>query len=387
MRHSLQIVGLVDVDVAAGCPLADPFSMGSHALETDYLWKYFCYQSDVVGLHVRHSASLQESRPTYSHLGGKKISLRDDLFWPSGALNDVVFVGGASLAEQVSRWGFQADSVIESVPAIFVVEPVAYLVQAQRWTTLCFRARSWMLKCHRKEKLGNHPDDICFRQLVQRGRDCLPVSSNTATDLSAIARIGDHLREWAPTILETARAAGTEASVKMRLTDALTMLRNLNFAQQQLGQRRGPGDTSVGFKHSSKRLLECCRLMMHLRRRSSLPQAVAIALDAAIPGIKPERETWEETLVKSLPSQATLSSSQCSLDAALLLHQGRQLSQSKFLLYILADSTPQAGYNLSCRPLSQVQRHIAFHLRCITFQSQSLYTSLLAAIQVPEVLL
>lgn len=78
---------------------------------------------------------------------------------------------------------------------------------------------------------------------------------------------------------------------------------------------------------------------MHVRSRSKMQEIVDRAVDIALPG----------AVISALPGKvvnhSSLSKYQCALDGAIIMLQRLQLQHEPSDFYLLADSSPQAGYN------------------------------------------
>ncbi|CAE7253642.1 unnamed protein product, partial [Symbiodinium necroappetens] len=79
---------------------------------------------------------------------------------------------------------------------------------------------------------------------------------------------------------------------------------------------------------------------MHLRNRTELRSTVQNIVESLFSPIDFDSTVWEK-----IPSGPTLSRSQLLIDAALCGYMRERFSQHDFVLYLLADSSPQAGHD------------------------------------------
>lgn len=168
-----------------------------------------------------------------------------------------------------------------------------------------------------------------------------------AVDLSAIGRLTERIRAWAPAILAAAAAADEEGDFvrqqRMRLRDTLQLLLTL---RESLVLQKASVTSSQRLEYDTGHVLACMRLMMHVRNRATLPVTIARAFDAALPGLA-ESVGAERRLEEALPSPSVLSRNQVALDIALTNVLSRRMNAHADppCLYILADSSPQCNFN------------------------------------------
>ena len=241
-----------------------------------------------------------------------------------------------------------------------MVEPVAILVMSRLFHTLALQSSRFLpvpsLRILRRcGQVGDVASLQRFDELMKDAAACPPRAARGPIDLRSIARIANHLRQWAPAIVpahtrDDDGASSSDDSLaapasqrRMHLRWCLLQLDNLRVSLDEKDWReRRPGGR--GWQFDTYSLLQCMRLVLHLRNRSKLPLVLEKALALAMPMLTDEIRA-SLTLDGRAPSAATLGRTQPCLDACLLLLHKKMLESKKWLLYVWADSSPQLSYN------------------------------------------
>ncbi len=114
----------------------------------------------------------------------------------------------------------------------------------------------------------------------------------------------------------------------------------LRKARRPIGRHSG-----MGFQHDSAKLISCLRYVMFLKSRSSLKDSLAIALDAALPE-ELAKHSKKILLESDMPSKSIISRSQALFDAALTLLWREVCPLNESFLWVWADSSAQASFDI-----------------------------------------
>ena len=316
------------------------------------MWCYFDKSAGLCSFKICRCKFFRRPIPVHTTACGRAIQLRFDIFFLGPDLSEEIFSDGATIVQTLASWGYGTSSP-GKIACFLLAEPLAHLLQHGQWSTICAEAsRSIDRRFFGRPLVGCRDQVQRFWDLLKSAKapDASPYQRGLPVNLSAVSRIADRLRKWAPIILdhyghrhEDHQDEDEHDSQLMRLRDSVQLLESLHDSLHTGLQKVRQG--GAGQRHDTKRLLACMRLMMEIRNRNKLPTVVAHALDASLPGLAGDLGN-KENLAGVLPHASTLSRNQCALDAAMLMLQSQELLEEEHCIYILADSSPQLSYNL-----------------------------------------
>ena len=250
----------------------------------------------------------------------------------------------------------QWEQIRSAILCIHVPEPIMHLISRKAWSAVMFR-QSWMSARRRTdlrntfEQLG-YPPREWVQELVQSGR--LHSTFETPQAASAIAfresaaRTATHLRVHFPQILSG-----------MDDDDAASASFDLERVLQHLDLLSGVGSTTPPrLRYEPETLVRSLLTAMQLRNRGELGQVVTNSLATVFPELRSSfgRESALPMSAQQLPTASTLSKRQLQLDAALCLHWRKTFTSQRFVFFLWADASPQAGNDWLLSVVQMVQQ-------------------------------
>ena len=324
VRNVVDVWGLVEV--GAGQAISDILTL--HTVEEGLLFDYWRWHDNLCSLKVVRSAWFDQPQPVYTNGQGKAVRLTSGLLFFGADLSGIQFDSGLLLQQVLTAWGVDGPG---DIAGIFAPEPLVFLCKHGRWSTLVIDGSKRVSGCNTRvyQLLGRPCSVDGFHALCRAAADAHPRRPGLTPDISAVCRISDRLRRWQQDILDG------DPQRLMQLRDSVQLLDTL---AERTGGVKAP---RAAWKHNSHKFVACMRLMMEIRNRNNLATVVCRSLAIAIPGL--DKQVKAQELV-DVPHAATMSRYQCALDAAMLVVMA-QVLLLPHLLYILADSSPQLGYN------------------------------------------
>ena len=250
-------------------------------------------------------------------------------------------------------------NVIRSaILCIHVPEPILHLINRKAWTAVMFR-QSWMIARRLSNLRGifqnlGFPPHEWVEQLLQSGRinsmfETPPVAPAALFRESA-ARTATHLRAHFGKIL-----AGMDDDDD----EATSASDDLERVLHHLDQLSGIGSTTPPrLRYEPETLVRSLLTAMRLRNRGELGQVVMDSLATVFPELRSNaaRDSVLPMSTHRLPTASTLSKRQLQLDAALCLHWRKKFLTHKFVFFLRADASPQAGNDWLLSLVQMVQQ-------------------------------
>ena len=323
-----------------------------------FLWEYFNYPADAYT--VRVARCFKYATPVF--LGFDRHRLNGLVCEPGVPTADLARAQAACVSDREQKFlsgedlqhalGISDQQFAEFLanPIIFrVPTAIAELIGRGAWSKLMLRA-FWQTRkavaVQRLRSLLQFPSEPWLQQLKQGrrlGSSAPPPSLKFGSEHANALAL--KLRQAAPIVL--ARFGDEEVEERQAETFEWEQLvcRLDSFVASLGGGRK----VQQGFAHPSlgkgnrfdiATMVSSLAAAMHLRNRTELRSTVQNIVESLFSPIDFDSTVWEK-----IPSGPTLSRSQLLIDAALCGYMRERFSQHDFVLYLLADSSPQAGHD------------------------------------------